>query len=128
MIGLRGSNRNESPRMKRLLKARIWLASCLALCASAFVWLYNDVQAHNILIANSNLIVVVKILIKLQWIAFMVPLVGACAAIGVRKQKLKLGIFLVPDLLFAFSFVWMAVALLLWQMQQSPVIGLQGIK
>ena|ERR1039457_4213756 len=109
--------------MRRLLKAQIWIASALALCACLYVRNYDWAGYWRVVDERGILIRLADLLLNLQSIMFIVPVCGALIALKYGRSQHLGRLLLVAELLYIFSVAWPLVAIFVWECQEVPLVN-----
>jgi hypothetical protein len=101
---------------------RLAFSSTMALLACLFVVAYNHV---GLMLATKGQMppAVALAFLKLQMIAFALPLAGYATALKMRKSPDYLWMVLLSQLVFLFAFAWPLIAILQWQIDRIEVVN-----
>jgi hypothetical protein len=109
--------------MRKLLRAQIWIASLLALCACLYVQAYSRAGYWRAVDERRVFIRIAELLLNLKWMVFVVPLCGILMALQYGRAKHVDRSLLVAELLYIFAVAWPLIAILAWEFQEVPIVN-----
>jgi len=119
-------NKTDTSTIDSTLRDKIFLYSILSMATCVYALIYN--QTENYIYDRKALHGAPALYLSIQYFGFIFPLCGFLTGFLFKKIRLKKYVNLLPDMLLVFSLAWVALCILVWEMQKVPIYGLNGLK
>jgi len=109
--------------MKSILKVKVVTSIIVAFVSCAYVWCFDELARDAIKHTKIPIIRFIEIFALAKDFVFLIPLI-CVIAIALSCGKNRRALFIVPDIMYVFSFGWIMAAIFVWFVQFSSRMDL----